>query len=490
MVTTTLAAITNAQYLEGLYGLGVDYLKLRGISASGTQTSFKDRLRQAGVTDDQLLRAQQLVTWRPNAKDTPQGNLNALLDIVGGDYARRVADRANQLSPQTAGSDPTARELAIREIVPPTVWANMLIKTGRGTEVAPEAWNPFRGDKPASTTMAAAGAPPLGAVTQAVRAASTPVAPGGGTTGGGGGAGYDQAATPPPVPLTPEERRERIEASYGWAAALADDPEISKILNDVANGTISEVKADQLYKSSNFYKTFNSAAREWKIMERTDPVDARRKRGENLGIILDLARTMGITEPDMGRMERLNDFVLSTGISDREVKRMLASEVRYDPEGAKTGISAQLKNISREWLVPLSDQAMTSWVAGVAGGTKSTEDFTEYLRGMAKSMFPALGTALDDPNMTTRTYMDPYAQDTANLLGVNPADIDWMDPKYMRAFNQIDPKTNQRSVMSRSDWQRTLMKDPTYKYDETAHGKAQKQQLTTGLMEMFGFKFS
>jgi hypothetical protein len=291
-------------------------------------------------------------------------------------------------------------------------------------------------------------------------------------------------------PLTPEERRARIEASYGWAAALADDPEISKILGDVANGTISETKADQLYKSSNFYKTFNSSAREWKIMERTDPVDAKRKRAENLGIILDLARTMGITEPDMGRMERLNDFVLSTGISDREVKRMLASEMRYDPQGTKTGISAQLKNISREWLVPLSDQAMTSWVAGVAGGTKSTEDFTEYLRGMAKSMFPALGTALDDPNMTTRTYMDPYAQDTANLLGVNPADIDWMDPKYMRAFNQIDPKTNQRTVMSRSDWQRTLMKDPTYKYDETAHGKQQKQQLTTGLMEMFGFKLS
>jgi hypothetical protein len=44
--------------------------------------------------------------------------------------------------------------------------------------------------------------------------------------------------------------------------------------------------------------------------------------------------------------------------------------------------------------------------------------------------------------------------------------------------------------MSRSDWQRTLMKDPTYKYDETTHGKQQKQALTTGLMEMFGFKFS
>jgi hypothetical protein len=495
--------VTNKQVLEGLWGLGIDEATLARISTAGTTGQFFSRLKAAGVTDAQISGAQRLTDWRPSKDLTPGANVRSLLEAMGVD--------PKTYTPQGPGAGPLTYDQLLTNVsaTNPQVATNLRIKLGLPVEAGLPVWNPFRGDKPAGTPPPGAP-PPKGP--GLIKGPTKPepglrpgvgVPPGGAPPGGlpppGGGAlppggvppgGPTLTTTPVEKPLTPDQRRERIAATYGWASALADDPEIAKILNDVANGTISEVKADQLYKSSNFYKTFNSRAREWKIMEGTDPVDAARKKRENLGNILAIAKSMGITEPDMGRMERLNDFVLSMGMSDADVRRSLSSEMRYDPDGAKTGISAQLKNISREWLVPLSDQAMTSWVQAVAGGTKTVEEFTEYNRGMAKSMFPSLGTALDDPAITTRKYMDPYAQDTANLLGINAADIDWMDPKYMRAFNQVDPKTNQRTVMSRSDWQRTLMKDPTYKYDETTHGKQQKQALTTGLMEMFGFKFS
>jgi hypothetical protein len=108
-----------------------------------------------------------------------------------------------------------------------------------------------------------------------------------------------------------------------------------------------------------------------------------------------------------------------------------------------------------------------------------------YAIEQAKSLFPGLTAALD-AGQTVDQYADPYKQIATQELNVNPADIQWTDPKWMKALNQVDPKTGARTSMSLDQWLSTLRTDPTYGYDQTNKAGQQAAQLATQLSQRFG----
>jgi hypothetical protein len=287
-----------------------------------------------------------------------------------------------------------------------------------------------------------------------------------------------------PKPATPAEIRAEVNAMYGWAAGLADIPEIAKILDDAAMGVISKAEVGNRFKATHYYKTTNEAGRNWKILA-ASPGDAAVERQKRLDGITKLVAGIGITM-DPARLNQLTDLSLSSGWSETQISQFLANEIHYDPTRAKTGVLGSLKEAQRQYLVPLSDQAMSSWASAIVAGTKTPEEFDQYLRDAASSLFPALGEALKDPAMSTRKYLSPYGEVIAKTLGGNPEDIDWLEPKYQRFITQVDDK-GARKVMPLADVQRTLMVDPLYGYDKTTQGQQAKSSVTAGLLKTFGF---
>lgn len=306
----------------------------------------------------------------------------------------------------------------------------------------------------------------------------------GGPTAGYGG-GQTPAAMPAAKPATPDEIRAQVQSQYGWAAALQDIPDVAKILNDAANGAISIAEVGNLFRGTNYYRTTTEAERNWTVLEKSSPADATARKDQQRLAVQAQAAKLGL-DPNNPRLNQIADMTLRYGWNDQQVAQALASEVRFDPSGQQRGVLAQLQQAAREYVLPLSPDAMTAWASGIVAGTRTADDFVNYARDQAKSLFPGMAGALDDPNMTVRKYLDPYAQDTAKLLGMNPDDIDWNDTKWQRAVNQIDPKTGVRTVMSREAWQRTLMADPVYNFDQTANGKAQQAGLARNLLQRFG----
>lgn len=480
---------TNQQLLEGLWGLGISQHDLARIGTKGTQTSFKKRLKDAGFSDDQIDTAQRVVDFRADDKNTPLGKVLATLQQYGQGTYNQVVERAKVMS---GGKEPTNPEVwlqAVKLEMGDQVVSQLRIKSGLGPK--PEEWNPFRSDAPKSPDAAA-----LSKFRAGERASGAP--PGEQKTDSppGGGAPPSGAAPPPggnpnvpalPLPdlNDPEAVRGLIASRYGGFDVLLDIPEIASIMDKVSRGDITAEEAGRLWKSSNYYKTTTEAERTWKIHEQTDPMDAAKKLHDQDGIIKNLFKEAGFT-PGQERIDKLVDLSVRYGWSDADVKKFIAGEIKYDPDNVKGGTLGAIKDMSKEWLVPLSEQTMSTWAQGIVSGELTPEEFQAYLREQAKSMFPALGVALDNKEMTVKKYLDPYAEDTARVLGINPADIDWNDPKWMRAVNQVDPKTGQRTVMNRADWMTTLMTDPTYEYDKSATGIQAKQTFTNGLMASFG----
>jgi hypothetical protein len=176
------------------------------------------------------------------------------------------------------------------------------------------------------------------------------------------------------------------------------------------------------------------------------------------------------------------------GWTGTQITSAISSHYHYK-EGQGRGQAAvtvdMLKEESHQYLVPISDATVEAWTQQILNGTATKESFDSYLKTQAKSLHPEMAGAIDQ-GISPLAYVSPYAETAAKLLGLNPADIDFMQPKWQKALTQIDPKTGQRSAMSLSDWQRTLMTDPTYGYDKSQNGVDAATSLKHGLAKMFG----
>ena len=127
----------------------------------------------------------------------------------------------------------------------------------------------------------------------------------------------------------------------------------------------------------------------------------------------------------------------------------------------------------------------------VLSGLQSVDDLKQRVAQQAKSLYganPDLARALDNGETVTG-YMQPYADYAANLLEINPGDIDWLDPKWNKALTgAVDPKTGQTTGMSLSQWAQTLRTDPTYDYDSTDGAMAVAHDLTNKIAQAFGYR--
>lgn len=311
--------------------------------------------------------------------------------------------------------------------------------------------------------------------------------PGAGAGAPGAGAGPGAGATPPPRKLTPAEIRADIEARYGWAAAFMDIPEIAQIMNDAANGTISAEEANRRWLGSNYYKSTSVNERNWRMLEKSSPGEAAQQMEGQVTTISQRANGLGI-DLDPARVKQIAELSKRFGWSDQQIAAAIASEAKYDPTGAKTGVMAQIKEAQQNMLVPLSDQSMTQWAQAIIKGDQTIEDFNAYLKDQAKSLFPTLATYLDQtPGGNVKTYLDPYAQTISKTLGMPAGDIDWMDPKWFRFVNASDPKTGERRTVDIADVQRTLIADPQYGFDQTANGKQQKASFARTVLQDWGY---
>jgi hypothetical protein len=79
-----------------------------------------------------------------------------------------------------------------------------------------------------------------------------------------------------------------------------------------------------------------------------------------------------------------------------------------------------------------------------------------------------------------------YLQIAQQELGVNPSDISLTDAKWMKALNQVDPKTGQRAAMSLDSWLSTIRSDAAYGYDKTSKARGDATTLAAQLQQRFG----
>jgi hypothetical protein len=300
-------------------------------------------------------------------------------------------------------------------------------------------------------------------------------APGSSTTAGGG--------------VSTHLDKKALAADYGYAAAFFNSsPELRRLLDMAVKGQWDAAKFTGRLMNTTWYKEHTSKERSWIQLTTADPAEAKRQMDERRNQVVQTYRSMGVAIPPK-RLDSLVTDSLRFGWNDDQIQDAVASE--FDYKAGKTYGGAvgqtvdQLKKLAADYVVPISDKTMDAWTTHVLRGEATPDSFTSYLKTQAKSMFPELSAALDS-GVTTVQYLDPYAQTAAQTLGINPDEVNWLDPKWSGLVFKTDPATGTRGVQSLADATRTLRTDTTFGYDKSAGAQSQAASLGLQLTQLMG----
>lgn len=284
-----------------------------------------------------------------------------------------------------------------------------------------------------------------------------------------------------PVSLTPDQ----IAQQYPAFLPLLQIPEIAALLTTASQGNWSAAQLQEHLMASQWWKTTSATARQWTVLELSDPAEAARQKGAAAQQYWNIAAQEGIGM-SISQMNTLLEKGLSEGWTAQQAQQAIVGYA-HNGEHLSGGIQSTqdaLKATASDYGMSVSDQTLFGWAQKIQAGTSTTDAFKDYAMRQAKSMFPTLSAAIDS-GQTVREYADPYAQAAASTLGINANDVNFTQDKW-RSLLQTRGTDGKLAPLSLADAQTKLMSDPVYGFDKTTNAMAAADQLKDGIAQTMG----
>lgn len=277
-------------------------------------------------------------------------------------------------------------------------------------------------------------------------------------------------AAPAPAPAAGSD--EDVKAKFGgWAWAL-DVPEVGDILRRAATEGWSDGQTQGAIQGTDWWKHTAAAGRNFQQLQGSDPAEAQAQILAKKADISQIAAQLGIQIAD-DRLAKMAEDSLRYGLDATGLQQMIGSEFHY-VAGGQTGLVGQaelkLKQYAGDYMLPLSDDTLAGWEGQIAQGRASAEGYQSYMLSQAKSLYGSGNkevTRLLDEGQTMQQIAQPFRDMASTELGVDPASIDFRDPKWMRAISTNDPESGERRMMNQWEWQRTIRGDGAYGWAKT-----------------------
>jgi len=116
--------------------------------------------------------------------------------------------------------------------------------------------------------------------------------------------------------------------------------------------------------------------------------------------------------------------------------------------------------------------------------TGAEQQFTQQMITQASQMYPGMAAAIA-AGTTPQAYVQPYSSVISQMTGIDPASINFTDPKWNWVIATPDPKTGQKTALTSDQVQQKLATTPMF--DQSNNAAQMADSVTTGLSKMMGF---
>lgn len=267
-----------------------------------------------------------------------------------------------------------------------------------------------------------------------------------------------------------------------------DNPEVKKVIDlSVKEGWYNdETKLTSRLQNTNWFRTTESATRQYNIKKSTDPatLEADITKGIEDTRALSLKSGSGIVLSDT-TLRMLTENKIKFGWTDQQLINSIGSESVSTARGGAQGIAslrqgtvaAGLRASADDYAQKVDPAMLDMWTADILKGTKTETQFTEQMKMQASQQYRSLAPQIEK-NQTVKQAVSMYSNAAQNVLGIDPSTIDWTQDKWNKALNYQDPKTNEYRTMDSSEWNRHLRAQPEWKKTDDAKNAYRNLALT------------
>ena len=274
-----------------------------------------------------------------------------------------------------------------------------------------------------------------------------------------------------------------------------DNPDVHKVIDQaVKEGWYNdETKLTARLQNTNWFRTTESATRQYNIQKSTDP--ATLEADINKGIedlrAYGLKSGSGVVLSDAS-LRMLAENKIKFGWSDQQTANAVGSEsvataTSGGPQGTASlrqgSVSVGLRTIADNYAQKIDPMMLDTWTQEILKGTKTEEQFTEQMKTQASQQYRSLAPQIEK-GQDVKTAVSMYSNAAQNILGIDPSTIDWTQDKWNTALNYQDPKTNEYRTMDASEWNRHLRKQS--EWQNTDDAKQTYRSAAMSIAQAFG----
>jgi hypothetical protein len=267
-----------------------------------------------------------------------------------------------------------------------------------------------------------------------------------------------------------------------------DNPEVKKVIDlSVKEGWYNdEVKLTSRLQNTNWFRTTESATRQFNIKKSTDPatLEADITKGIEDTRALSLKSGSGVVLAD-STLRMLTENKIKFGWSDQQLLNSIGSESIATAQGGAQGVAALrqgtvaagLRASADDYAQKVDPAMLDMWTQEILKGSKTETQFTDLMKLQASQQYRSLAPQIEK-DQTVKEAVTMYYNAAQNVLGIDPSTIDWTQDKWNKALNYQDPKTNEYRTMDSSEWNRHLRSLPEWKKTDGAKNAYRNLALT------------
>jgi hypothetical protein len=258
-----------------------------------------------------------------------------------------------------------------------------------------------------------------------------------------------------------------------------DNPDVHKVIDQsVKEGWYNdETKLTARLQNTNWFRTTQSATRQYNIKKSTDP--ATLEADINKGIedlrAYGLKSGSGVVLSDAS-LRMLAENKIKFGWSDQQTTNAVGSEsaataTSGGPQGTMAlrqgTVSVGLRTVADNYAQKVDPAMLDQWTTEILKGNKTEAQFTEQMKLQASQQYRSLAPQIDK-GQDVKTAVSMYSNAAQNVLGIDPSTIDWTQDKWNTALNYKDPKTNEYRTMDAFEWNKHLRSQPEWQNTDDA----------------------
>lgn len=277
-------------------------------------------------------------------------------------------------------------------------------------------------------------------------------------------------------------------SDYGWSLAfLNGHPALKKIFDKAIDQGWSAQRFVAEIQDTPWFKQHSDSWRQATYLQATDPKTYGQRTGQIAEQIKNAAGALGI-EVSPKLLKQWSEQALRFGWTDVQINNHLASQVdimgKHDTVGGQLASTQDgLMQFAAQNGVTINQKTMQGWLRAVVRGDSTFEEYRQYITKMAVAAHPNWSKELQS-GMTLSDIAEPYRNTMAQVLEMNPADIDLNGSLLRNALSFKDDKTGEFKSMTMYDFEDRLRSDP--RWLKTDNAKQQMMDTGSGILRMFG----